>query len=109
MIIVLVFFIIIRHLSCLILCKCLWFVKWRSHLKWFSCILALNKYLIFTYVCKTMLFIGISTENYRDSALLDAFQKCKVNLCSIISRRCISLKSKKSFFIMMGDSTENII
>jgi len=34
-------------------------------------------------------------ENYCDSALLDAFQKCKVNLCSTNSRRCISLKSKK--------------
>lgn len=84
-------------------------MKWRSHLKWFSHILAFNKYLIFTYACKTMLFIGISTENYCDSALLDAFQKCKLNLCSIISRRCISLKSKKPFFIMMVDSSENII
>lgn len=93
----------------LILCRCLRFVKWRSHLKWFSHILALNEYLIFTYACKTMLFIGISTENCCDSALLDAFQKCKVDLCSIISRRCISLKSKKPFFIMMVDSCENII
>lgn len=56
-----------------------------------------------------MLFIGISTDNYYDSVLLDAFQKCKVNLCSIISKRCISLKSKKSFFIIMVDSSENII
>lgn len=56
-----------------------------------------------------MLFIGISSENYCDSALLDAFQKCKVNLCSIISRRCTSLKSEKSFFIMMLDSSEKII
>lgn len=56
-----------------------------------------------------MLFIGISTENYCDSARLDAFQKCNMNLCSIIGRRCISLKSKKSFFIMMVDSSENTV
>lgn len=49
-----------------------------------------------------MLFIGISTENYYDSALLDTFQNCNMNLCSIIGRRCTSLKSKKVIFYYDG-------
>lgn len=53
-----------------------------------------------------MLFIGFSSENYCDSALLDGFQKCNMNLCSIIGRRCISLKSKKVIFYYGGEFIE---